>query len=99
MGFDLGLQVNDSDVLADPNSYDLYTLSQVRTLHVDTPLLSRDSATGNFSLFLGLQKSADLNHFTPFPITSPETSITSEGKLKFTFSSSDDAAFYRLEAK
>ena len=47
---------------------------------------------------IGLEKSADLNQFAPFPMTPQQTSISPEGKLEFRFTTNDDAAFFLLEA-
>jgi alpha-tubulin suppressor-like RCC1 family protein len=77
----------------------LYTADQIQAMQVGTPLLSKDPATGLFKLTLGLQKAADLSHFTPFPMTAPQTTINGDGKLEFLFSSPDNAAFFRVEAK
>lgn len=68
-------------------------------LQVGSPKLSKNPTTGLFKLQIGIQKSTDLLHFTPFPMTSPQTTITGDGKLEFEFSSPDNAAFYRLLAE
>ncbi len=99
LGFSLGLQVNDSDVLADPNTYDLYTLSQVHALNVDTPLLEKDTVSGKFKLTINARKSSDLTTYTPLPFTAGETSINPNGGIDFQFASPDNAAFFRLESK
>ena len=98
VGFDLGLQVNDSDVLAAPNNYDLYSLSQVQTLNVGTPLLTKDPASGKFKLTVGVKKSADLSIYTALPFTAGGTTINAQGKIEFEFTSPDNAAFFRLES-
>jgi hypothetical protein len=84
---------------ANANGAGFYTLSQVRALNVITPLLAKDAATGKFKLTLGIQKSTDLLHFSPFPFTVPETSINPQGKLEFEFTSPDNAAFFRLQSQ
>ena len=76
----------------------LYTTAQVQALYADAPLLSRDPATGQFTITLGVQKSADLIHYSPLPITAPQTTINSQGQVQFRFTSPDNAAFYRIEA-
>jgi alpha-tubulin suppressor-like RCC1 family protein len=68
-------------------------------LHVDAPKLTKNPATGLFKLQIGIQKSTDLLHFTPFPMTTPQTTISGDGKLEFEFASPDNAAFYRLLAE
>jgi hypothetical protein len=45
-----------------------------------------------------VSKSTDLSNYAPFPMAVPQTSINSAGKLEFEFTSSDDAAFFRVEA-
>ena len=84
---------------ANANGAGFYTLSQVRALALSTPLLAKDTATGKFKLTLGIQKSTDMLHFSPFPLTAPETSINPQGKLEFEFTSPDDAAFFRLQSQ
>jgi hypothetical protein len=96
MGFDLGLQVNDSDVLASPNTYDLYRLDQIQEIHVGTPLLEKDPVTGSFKMTIKAQKSTALSNFAPFPFTAGDVSINPEGNLEFQFTPTEDAAFFRL---
>jgi len=74
-------------------------LGPTQGLLVDTPILTRNSATGLFKLQIGIHKSTDLLNFVPFPMTAPKTSITGDGKLEFEFASPDNAAFYRLLAE
>jgi hypothetical protein len=77
----------------------LYTDSQVHTLHIDTPLLARDPATGGFKLTIGMEKSSDLLDWDAFPFTSPGTTINNEGKIEFNFTDADHAAFFRIESR
>jgi hypothetical protein len=67
-------------------------------LNLDAPKLTKNPATGLFTLRIGIQKSTDLQNFTPFPLTAPQTRITGDGKLEFDFISPDNAAFYRVFA-
>ena len=55
--------------------------------------------SGDFTLTLGVEKSTDLVHFTPFPLTTPQTSIDGQGKLKFQFTVPGNAAFFRVRAQ
>jgi hypothetical protein len=48
---------------------------------------------------IGCQKATEPPDFTPFPMTSPQTTISGDGKLEFEFASPDNAAFYRLQAE
>jgi hypothetical protein len=68
-------------------------------LYLEAPKLTKNPATGLFRLEIGIQKSTDLLHFTPFPMTAPQTTINGDGKLEFEFASPDNAAFYRLLAE
>ena len=86
------------DVLNDPNSYGLYELGEVQAPRIDAPHLEA-VAPGQFKLTIGVKKSTDLDNFFPFPMTAPETSINTEGKLEFLFTVPDDAAIFRLEAE
>jgi hypothetical protein len=100
-GFDLGVEAgsSNSDILANPNAYGLYNLSQVQALHVGTPLLAKDSASGKFKLTIGVAKSTDLINFTPMPIQAGGSTINAQGKMEYQFTASDNAAFYRLESR
>ena len=101
LGFDW--QVVQTDLVAKlkagANSAGLYTQSEIPTLEVGTPFLVKDATTGEFKLTLGLQQSTGLKTFTAFPMTLPKTTITTDGKLEFRFTSSANAAFYRVQAQ
>lgn len=58
----------------------LYTDSKVHALHIDTPVLARDSATRVFKLTIGMQKSSDLLDWDAFPFNSPGTVINGDGE-------------------
>ncbi len=92
-----------NDVINSPNTYNLYSLSQVQALNVGTPLIQRHPTTGVFTLTLGMEKSSTLlpGSFTPFPMTGPGTStvINGQGKLEFQFTVPDNAAFFQLKAQ
>lgn len=77
----------------------LYTASQVQALNVGTPLIQKNATTGAFTLTLGIEKSTDLSTFTAFPMTAPQCTINAQGKLEFEFTSPDNAAFFRVQAK
>ena len=79
------------------NGAGLYTTSQVQALNLDVPLLTKNPATGRFKLTIGVQKSTDLQTFTPFPMTGPQTLINGAGQLEFFFTAPDNAAFFRVE--
>jgi FG-GAP repeat len=81
------------------NAANLYTPTQVQALYVGTPLIQRNPATGVFTLTIGIEKSADLINYAPFPFTSPGTTINAQGKLEFMFDVPDNAAFFRLETR
>ena len=88
--------------LATQNAAGYFTEAQVRSLNVRTPLLSQVSP-GRFRLTLGIQRSTNLsaNPFIDFSFASPDSShwINPEGELEFEFPSTDDAAFFRIEAQ
>lgn len=77
----------------------LYTQSQLQALAVDAPLLAQDPATGTFKLTLGVYKSLDLEHYSILPMTAPSVVILPDGTLEFRFTSPDNAAFFRVEAR
>lgn len=84
---------------ANANSAGLYTTSQVQALNVGTPLLTRNAATGQFTLELRIEKSIDLQTFTLFPFLAPQTSVQPNGRLQFQFTTPDNAAFFGLKAQ
>ena len=98
-GFQSGLTQGRSQVTDNPNKYGLYNLSQVQALHVGTPLLAKDSASGKFKLTIGVAKSTDLINFSPMPIQAGGATINSQGKMEYQFTAPDNAAFYRLESR
>ena len=84
---------------ANASAAGLYTVSQVQDLNVGTPILQRNESTSEFRLTVGVEKSANLNTWTPFPMTTPQTLINSQGKMEFRFTVPDNAAFFRLRAE
>jgi hypothetical protein len=94
-----GRALGQADVTSAPNTYGLYSLSQVQALHVGTPLLAKDSATGKFKLTIGVEKSTNLVNFSPMVIPVGAATINPQGKMEFEFTAPDNAAFYRLESR
>lgn len=88
-----------ASVLADPNAFELYELEQVQALHIDAPLLERDPSNGEFTLTIGLQKSTNLVDFNTIPLPAPSISVNEDGKIELRFTPTDNAAFFRIEAK
>ncbi len=100
--FTAGRNTGQIDVLDQPNSYGLYTTSQVQALNVGVPLLVKNPSTGKFKLTMGVQKSNNLSTpFAAFPMNTvgTNTTINAAGKLEFEFTSPDNAAFFRIESK
>lgn len=77
----------------------LYTASQIQALHVGTPLIARNPATGEVKLTIGVKKSTDLANFLSLPLTTGTTTVNGAGELEFTFTPPDDVAFFRLESR
>jgi trimeric autotransporter adhesin len=98
--FNANRTAGQNDVINAPNTFSLYTLGQVQALNVDTPLLTRDSA-GVFKLTIGLKKNTDLFNgtFLSFPFTALGTAVNGAGEIEFQFTSPENAAFFRVEAK
>lgn len=94
-----GRVLGREDVKNAPNTHGLYSLSQVQALHVDTPLLAKDSASGKFKLTIGVEKSTNLVNFSPMAIPVGAATINAQGKMEFEFTAPDNAAFYRLESR
>lgn len=80
------------------NAAGYYSPSQIQALNVGTPMLAQ-VAPGQFRLTLGLEKATQLTNFVAFPFLAPQTRINESGELEFLFSSPDDAAFFRVEAR
>jgi hypothetical protein len=100
LGYDLGMQSGGgSDVLTNPNSYDLYTLDQVQALNVGTPLLARDAVSKKFKLTVKAKKSKDLKTYTDLPFSAGDAVINGNGEMEFQFASPDNAAFFRIESR
>jgi hypothetical protein len=96
-GMAVGMATGRAQVTDFPNNYGLYSLPQVQALHVGTPLLAKDSATGKFKLTIGVEKSTNLVNFSPMAIPVGAATINPQGKMEFQFTAPDNAAFYRLE--
>ncbi len=79
----------------------LYTASQVQDLHVGTPLLQRNPATGAFTMTFGVEKSSTpgSGSWVPFPVTAPQTIINAQGRIEFQFMMPDNTAFFRLQTQ
>lgn len=99
--YDANRTTGRNDVINSPNTYSLYSLSQVQALNVGTPLLTRDVSTGKFKITIGVLKATDLVHWDPFPMSGEGTSITvnPQGKMEFQFNVLDNAAFFRLQSQ
>jgi len=100
LGFDwqVGQTSLVNTLTANLNGAGYFRPAQVQALHVGTPLIQRNPMTGAFTLTLGIEKSTDLTHFSPFPMTLPQMQINGEGKAEFRFSVPDDAAFFKVSA-
>jgi hypothetical protein len=98
-GMAVGMATGRTQVTDSPNNYGLYNLSQVQALHVGTPLLAKDSATGKFKLTVGVEKSTNLVNFSPMAIPVGAATINAQGKMEFQFTSQDNAAFFRIESR
>ncbi|WP_264486864.1 hypothetical protein [Luteolibacter arcticus] len=80
------------------NGAGYYSLNQVQELHAGTPLISKNPATGKFTLSMDWKKSTDLVDFVDFPAPAGSgVSISPAGDIEFEFSAPDPAAFFRLE--
>jgi hypothetical protein len=88
-----------ADVTGDPGAFNLYTLSAVQDLYVETPIIVRDTGTGKWKLTIGVKKATTLSNFLPFPFTEAGTVINGEGKVEFEFTVPDSKAFFRLHAR
>ena len=75
----------------------LFLSSDVQALNIDVPLIVRDPATGQCTLSFGLQRSTDLQSFSPFPMTAPQITVTPEGRIEFSFPSPASASFFRVQ--
>ena len=99
LGFDW--QVPDAELSATFHATSapagFFAPDRVQALNIVGPEISQDPASGHLKLKMFLEKSTDFTHYTPFPMTLPETSINPEGELEFRFSVPGDPAFFRLE--
>jgi len=98
-GQTIGRALGQADVINAPNTHDLYRLSQVQALNVDAPLLTREAVSNKFKLTIKVKKSTDLKTFSAFPFVFENSTINANGEMEFQFTSSENAAFYRLEAR
>jgi hypothetical protein len=84
-----------------PNTYGLYSITQLQALKPTSPLLTKNPTNGTFKLTLGVQRATLLTNFVAFPMNGVGFSnvINSAGKLEFTFTSSNNPAFFRIQAQ
>jgi hypothetical protein len=97
--YDVIADAAQAEITNSPNNYGLYNLSQVQALHVGTPLLAKDPASGKFKLTIGVEKSTNLVNFSPMVIPVGAATINAQGKMEFQFTSPDNAAFFRIESR
>ena len=85
------------------NGSGLYTTAQVQALNVGAPLLTKNAVTGKFTLTMEVKKSTNLANvpFAAFPMNGAgmTTVINAQGKVEFVFPSTDNAAFFRVQAQ
>jgi hypothetical protein len=91
-----GRALGQADVTNAPNTHGLYNLSQVQALNVDAPLLTREAGNNKFKLTIKVKKSTDLKTFSAFPFVFENSTINANGEMEFQFTSTENAAFYRL---
>jgi hypothetical protein len=77
----------------------LFTPAQVQEQNAGMHLLSRDPATGEGLLSIGVQKSTDLLNFDPLPATAPQLGVNGQGQIEFRFPATNSAAFFRLQSR
>ena len=77
----------------------MYTRDDLQALKISAPVVSRDTASGRVKLTLGLQKSTDLRQFTALPFSSGTVVQRADGKIEFSFTPDEPAAFFRLECE
>jgi sugar lactone lactonase YvrE len=101
LGFDWKLAQADkaSAFLAGVNAGGLYNTSQIQAMNIGTPMISKNTSTGRFELTVGVQKSTNLQTFQHFSLNNTETTIEPDGTLKIRFNATENAAFFRLQAK
>ena len=75
-----------------------YTTNNIQSVLVNTPLLTRNTTNGLFTLTLAVESSSNLLDYVPFPVSATQTTVNAEGKVEVRFSSPDNASFYRIEA-
>jgi hypothetical protein len=76
-----------------------YTQSQLQALKPSAPLIAKNPATGQFTLTLGIQRSVNLQTFTPFPMVPAGTTLNGQGQIEYRFTTGDNAAFFRVEGQ
>lgn len=99
LGYQLGRQAGIDEIMEEPNAFDLFSSAQIQTLHLGTPLLQRDAASGEFELKLSARKSSTLGSFTPLSFAAGDITLSPGGELIFRFSSPDSAAFFRIDTE
>ncbi len=86
------------DLLTNANNAGLFSKTQLQAFKPNIPFFERNPSTGNIKLRMALKKSEDLLSFDPLPLTAPQTFITPQGELEFTFTPTGDVQFFRIES-
>ena len=82
-------------VLSNPNAYDLYEESQLRTMAVGNPFLAVDTATNKLTVGFGLQQTDDLSNWSPVNVQASQTFIR-DGNIEVELTVDADAKFYQI---
>ena len=82
-------------VLSNPNAYDLYEESQLRTMAVGNPFMTVDTATNKLTVGFGLQQTENLSNWSPVNVQASQTFIR-DGNIEVELTVDADAKFYRI---
>jgi hypothetical protein len=82
------------EILDFPNAFNLFTSSQLESLAMDRPFLTKDSIDGIFSLNMRLLHSSNLTHWNV--VTPASSTLQPNGTLTLKLPAAGNAAFYQV---
>ena len=85
-----------SRVTDNPQDYGLYNASQMESLSLGQPLISKNSITGKMNLKLDMSHSSDLTNWSDFDVDDVVLSIIN-GDVNIALDPAGDVQFYRFE--
>ncbi len=90
------LFANLGGALSNLNAEGYFSGQQIRDSLAPYPLIQRNETNRLFTLTIAVEKSSNLVHFAPFPMSAPQITNMPSGEVEFRFFLPDGRAFFHL---